>query len=413
LTFFAGLPDYRYFLTMTDATATAVDRQAPPAHVPPTDEALVQVGPAPPLQIPRAGEEATILFGSGPSRLFDVIGERIDAALRDGVATLPFLEPDGVPIGGRASFGGARMSLGGASSRASLGGSTPPDEKLLTIIRNTYSANLDLAEAYAGRNVFALPVGTGPRRREEIVTAYLTAYGDGGTAAVMAGTGKENASNPNDDAVDITTTTNNSSSTATLTTSNNRPAYQIPPNKEAVPTSDQIASLDDETAQLRRKLRAARRMRSDLRSIVADMGRTHAVAVTAKRTIDESCIGGVKGDADDGDGDGAMKIQRSVAAAVAGREDLAALTASGKDLLTKLDEEKEARRGANGSSSGGGGGDDDDDDDGVVDLMESGADAAETSRPLTIEEDMERRRKIMRTGEKDGLAKVSALLKER
>jgi len=405
LTFFAGLPDYRYFLTMTDATATAVDRQAPPAHVPPTDEALVQVGPAPPLQIPRAGEEATILFGSGPSRLFDVIGERIDAALRDGVATLPFLEPDGVPIGGRASFGGARMSLGGASSRASLGGSTPPDEKLLTIIRNTYSANLDLAEAYAGRNVFALPVGTGPRRREEIVTAYLTAYGDGGTAAVMAGTGKENASNPNDDAVDITTTTNNSSSTATLTTSNNRPAYQIPPNKEAVPTSDQIASLDDETAQLRRKLRAARRMRSDLRSIVADMGRTHAVAVTAKRTIDESCIGG--------DGDGAMEIQRSVAAAVAGREDLAALTASGKDLLTKLDEEKEARRGANGSSSGGGGGDDDDDDDGVVDLMESGADAAETSRPLTIEEDMERRRKIMRTGEKDGLAKVSALLKER
>jgi len=344
--------------------------------------------------------------------LFDVIGERIDAALRDGVATLPFLEPDGVPTGGRASFGGARMSLGGtssSSSRASLAGGTPPDEKLLTIIRNTYSANLDLAEAYAGRNVFALPVGTGPRRREEIVTAYLTAYGDGGTAAVMAGTGKENASNPNDDAVDITTTTNNSSSTATLTTSNNRPAYQIPPNKEAVPTSDQIASLDDETAQLRRKLRAARRMRSDLRSIVADMGRTHAVAVTAKRTIDESCIGG--------DGDGAMEIQRSVAAAVAGREDLAALTASGKDLLTKLDEEKEARRRANGSSNGGAGGGgndgDDDDDDGVVDLMESGADAAETSRPLTIEEDMERRRKIMRTGEKDGLAKVSALLKER
>ena len=396
---------------MTD-TATTIDQQAP-AHAPPAamdqhneeqKQAAEALGPAPSLQIPRAGEEATILFGSKPSRLFDAISEKIDAALRDGVATLPFLEPDGAPSsGGRASLGGARMSLGGGGGgRASLGSNAttpPPDEKLLSIIRNTYGANLDLAEAYAGRNVFALPVGTGPKRREEIVTAYLTAA-SGGTAAIMAGTGKENASNPNDDAID---TTNN---TATTTTTN-KPAYQIPPNKEAVPTSAQAASLDEETAQLRRRLRAARRMRSDLRSIVKDMGQTHAVAVTAKRTIDESCIGG--GGVDGGnDDDGAMKIRSSVAAAVAGREDLAALTASGKDLLTKLDEEKEARR-TNGNSNG-----DDDDDDGVVDLMESGADAAaETSKPLTIEEDMERRRKLMRTGEKDGLAKVSALLKER
>ena len=363
-----------------------------------------KLGPAPSLQIPRAGEEATILFGSRPARMFDAITERVDAALRDKVASLPFLESDGggySSSSGRASLGGTsgRMSLGGG--RASLGGtgtSAPtPDEKLLSIIRDTYRANLDLAEAYAGRNVFALPVGTGPRRREEVVTAFL-ATASGGTAAIMAATGKENASvsaatgNPNDD-------TNDSTSASTKST----PTYQIPPNKDAVPTAAEIGALDEETARLRRRLRSARRIRSDLRSVVADLGQTHSIAVAAKRTIDESCIGGSGADGVEA----ADKMCRSVADAVAGREDLAALTASGEDLLIKLDEEKAARASGkgNGVSDDGGGG--------VVDLMDSGAAAvADKSKPLTIEEDMERRRKIMRIGEKESLAKVSALLKE-
>ena len=75
--------------------------------------------------------------------------------------------------------------------------------------------------------------------------------------------------------------------------------------------------------------------------------------------------------------------------------------------MTKLDEEKEDRK--NGSA--------DNDDDGVVDLNDGaagggGADGA-NAKPLSIEEDMERRKKIMRTGEKEELAKVSALLKEK
>ena len=253
-----------------------------------------------------------------------------------------------------------------------------PPEKLLSILRNLYGTNLDIAEAYACRNVFALPVGTGPKRREEIVKAYLA----GGVDQEGAGAGQSTNA-------DGTSSASASASAASQ--------HAIPPNKEAIPTPEQIAAIDEETAALRKKLRDVRRKRSDLRAVVSKLGQTHGLAKGAKRALDESCLG---------DKDGAQAIHESVSSAVAGREDLKALTEAGKDLMTKLDEEKEARK--NGGA--------DNDDDGVVDLNDGaaggGTDGA-NAEPLSIEEDMERRKKIMRTGEKDELTKVSVLLKEK
>ena len=324
------------------------------------------------LQIPRAGEEATILFHSLPSRIFDSINDRIAAALRNSIETgLPFL-PEDMDASGRPSIGG-----GGVGDIGSVSGSKKaqrPPEKLLSILRNLYGTNLDIAEAYACRNVFALPVGTGPKRREEIVKAYLA----GGVDQEGAG-------------ADQSTNADGTSSASAAS------QHAIPPNKEAIPTPEQIATIDEETAALRKKLRDVRRKRSDLRAVVSKLGQTHGLAKGAKRALDESCLG---------DKDGAQAIHESVSSAVAGREDLKALTEAGKDLMTKLDEEKEARK--NGGA--------DNDDDGVVDLNDGaaggGTDGA-NAEPLSIEEDMERRKKIMRTGEKDELTKVSALLKEK
>ena len=76
------------------------------------------------LQIPRAGEEATILFHSLPSRIFDSINDRIDAALRDSIETgLPFL-PEDMDASGRPSIGGGisvdvRASSAGTSAATS------------------------------------------------------------------------------------------------------------------------------------------------------------------------------------------------------------------------------------------------------------------------------------------------------
>mmetsp|Transcript_6731 Transcript_6731/g.18790 ORF Transcript_6731/g.18790 Transcript_6731/m.18790 type:complete len:349 (-) Transcript_6731:204-1250(-) len=329
------------------------------------------------LQIPRAGEEATILFHSLPSRIFDSINERIDAALRTSIETgLPFL-PEDMDASGRPSTGGG----GGDDAVGSVSGggkAQRPPEKLLSILRNLYGTNLDIAEAYACRNVFALPVGTGPKRREEIVKAYLA----GGVDQEGAG------------AVLSTNADGTSSATASASAASQ---HAIPPNKEAVPTPEQIAAIDEETAALRKNLRDARRKRSDLRAVVSKLGQTHGLAKGAKRALDESCLG---------DKDGAQAIHESVSNAVAGREDLKALTEAGKELMTKLDEEKEARK--NGGA--------DNDDDGVVDLNDGAAGGAAdgaNAEPLSVEEDMERRKKIMRTGDKDELAKVSALLKEK
>lgn len=136
------------------------------------------------LQIPRAGEEATILFHSLPSRIFDSINDRIDAALRNSIETgLPSL-PEDMDAAGRPSIGGSGdVDIG--SARGGKKTQRPP-EKLLSILRNLYGTNLDIAEAYACRNVFALPVGTGPKRREEIVKAYLA----GGVDQEGAGAGQ-------------------------------------------------------------------------------------------------------------------------------------------------------------------------------------------------------------------------------
>ena len=318
------------------------------------------------LPIPRAGETATILFDSLPSRIFDSLNDQIDAALRNSIETgLPFL-PEDMDASGRPSIGGIG-DVGGKRTQR-------PPEKLLSILRSLYGTNLDIAEAYACRNVFALPVGTGPKRREEIVKAYLA----GGVDQV--GTGADQSTN-------IADGTSSASAAS---------QHAVPPNKEAVPTLEQVAAIDEETATLRKKLRDARRKRSDLRAVVSKLGQTHGLAKGAKRALDESCLG---------DKEGAQAIHESVSNAVAGREDLKALTEAGKDLMAKLDEEKEARK--NGGA--------DNDDDGVVDLNDGaaggGADGA-NAKPLSIEEDMERRKKIMRTGEKEELAKVSALLKE-
>ena len=106
----------------------------------------------------------------------------------------------------------------------------------------------------------------------------------------------------------------------------------------------------------------------------------------------------------DGDGDGSS-LKASVASAAAGGEEMRALNETGRDLIRRLDEEKEARTVA-GKEDG---------EDGVIDLAgvaAAAAAAAGSKKPLSIEEDMDKRRKVMRTGEKEELAKVSALLKE-
>jgi hypothetical protein len=341
------------------------------------------------VPIPRAGETATVLFGSTPDDVFDAISERIDDALRDGVASLPFLPP----TGGEPSEGGgrrlSRLSLGGGGGDAII----PPDEKLLRILRDSYAANLALADQYARRNIFALPHGTGPVRRREVVEAYL--FGPPGEGP-----------NPNGAPVEAAETAGPSSVEESLKSQAPIP-YLVPAGPDDVPTPEQLEAVEAEMAELRGRLRAARRLRSDLRSVAAGLEGTKAAADAARTALSEAGLGGGDGDGErDGDGDGdGSSLKASVASAAAGGEEMRALNETGRDLIRRLDEEKEARTVA-GKEDG---------EDGVIDLAgvaAAAAAAAGSKKPLSIEEDMDKRRKVMRTGEKEELAKVSALLKE-
>ena len=214
------------------------------------------------LQIPRAGEEATILFHSLLFRIFDSINDRIDAALRNSIETgLPFL-PEDMDAAGRPSIGGSGdVDIGSASGGTKA---QRPPEKLLSILRNLYGTNLDIAEAYACRNVFALPVGTGPKRQEKIVKAYLAGGVD------QEGAGADQSTNAD------------GTFSASASAANQ---HAILPNKETIPTPEQIAAIDEETAALRKKLRDVCRKRTDLRAVVSKLGQAHGLAKGAKRAL--------------------------------------------------------------------------------------------------------------------------------
>ena len=100
-------------------------------------------------------EEDKILFGDRNSLIADEFCERVEAALVEGVSSLPLMGEDN------------------------------RDEKMLNLLRKAYTKHIDLLEIYSGRNVFSVASRTS-RFRKRIVEAFANKM-----------TGEEAAANDN------------------------------------------------------------------------------------------------------------------------------------------------------------------------------------------------------------------------
>jgi hypothetical protein len=152
----------------------------------------------------------TVVFGSLNGRIADAFADRIQAALSEGVQSLPLLYE-----------------------------STKGDA-LLAKLQKSYLKNVDIVEAYGERNIFTLKMYP-PKRRQRITRAFLD----------------ENHESKQPKTSSTITTFENSS-------------YQYPA-EDQIPSQEQSQNLQDELQALRAQLQAARLRRNAL--LVANTSR--------------------------------------------------------------------------------------------------------------------------------------------
>lgn len=145
----------------------------------------------------------TVVFGSLNDRIADAFADRIQAALSEGVQSLPLLYE-----------------------------STKGDA-LLAKLQKSYLKNVDIVEAYGERNIFTLQMYP-PKRRQRITRAFLD---------------KDHESKKTENSTTATVFENSS--------------YQYPA-EEQIPSLEQSQSLQDELQVLRAHLQAARLRRNAL-----------------------------------------------------------------------------------------------------------------------------------------------------
>ena len=145
----------------------------------------------------------TVVFGSLNGRIADAFADRIQAALSEGVQSLPLLYE-----------------------------STKGDA-LLAKLQKSYIKNVDIVEAYGERNICTLQMYP-PKHRQRITRAFLD---------------KDHKSKK--------------PKTSTTITELENPSYQYPA-EEQIPSLEQSQSLQDELQALRAQLQAARLRRNAL-----------------------------------------------------------------------------------------------------------------------------------------------------
>lgn len=258
----------------------------------------------------------TALFGSLNASMADTLTDRIDTALKTGVATLPLMND--------------------TSTRS---------EKLLSALRNVYWRNVDVFEVYSGRNIFSVGMYP-PKRRRAIEQLYNNdndndndnSHDNPETSPLATKKSKTplqdvSASKMNETANDTTNNNNKSKPFSGSTANANNKVY---PTTDQIPTAQQMADMTAETDGLREQLWQAQRRLSETVQAMNQLEVAEQLVDMASSTMQESTSNG------DGGG-GIEQVHDSVTAAVVGSEGLEQLQATGKELVEKLEQEKRQR----------------------------------------------------------------------
>ena len=165
-----------------------------------------------------SSNEDIILFGSSSDELSDEFGDCVDAALLEGVHSLPMIQ-----------------------STSSI--------SMLESLRRAYYRNIDIFQGFLHRNVFSI-ANLSKTRRSKIIQAFLN---DNHNLNC-----KNNPNNMQDTFLTNTTTTI-TATTITMTMTNN-------PSLDSIPTTNDRKEMEDSLSSLRDELATAKQRRNELQA---------------------------------------------------------------------------------------------------------------------------------------------------
>ena len=292
--------------------------------------------------------EDTILFGSRNVVIADEFADLVEAALVQGVASLPLMNEDDGGIG-----------VGNDQEEQEESRS----DKMLKKLRKVYYRNVDLAEIYAGRNIFSLRNRT-RLFRERVVKAFLAKQDE--TENNSGKTGKD----------ETATKAERKNANSILETK-----HPFPASKQDIPTQEMQAALERELTDLHAKLREARKQKLERLRHCKDIEQEVEFADETSKTLEKNS--------------NLENVPKNVQAMQEGKVELERLQSKGKNLIEKMDNEKRERMNDENENNN----------NNLPDVVPKKA------KIMTMEEDYMERRNVLGPIQGNDLSKVKSLLK--
>jgi hypothetical protein len=231
-------------------------------------------------------EQEQAVFGSTCEDLADAMAEFLDRGIRSGVASLPLLQD-------------------------------PQKSKTLCdMIQKPYMKHIDVMEVYAQRNIFTLR-HSAPRRRQLIVQRFRN----------------NNEPSTTDETAAAASSSSSSSTLVGETATTDASHNTVYPNKQDIPSKEELAKLQEELSQLAMQLTTAKDRRNALLKQGASLAATHSLTEGAVQSLEAANL--------QQDHEIADAVQGPVTAAVMGGQGLQELTREGKRLQTELGKRKQ------------------------------------------------------------------------
>jgi hypothetical protein len=189
-----------------------------------------------------AADEDKVLFGSINALLADELHKCIDAGLVEGVASLPLMTVENSNVSDESE---STLMVQEEDRR---------DQKMLNLLRTSYTRYVDLFEMYGERNIFTVAHRT-PHFRKRIVEEFQKDnVNDNGnveeedqqsSADDVTGSQQQRQPNTNDPEIHPSTT------------------MCMPKSADDIPSLDDIALLEEQIMELRNKVKQAQQTRAN------------------------------------------------------------------------------------------------------------------------------------------------------
>lgn len=271
----------------------------------------------------------TILFGSRNTVVSDEFCDCIDQALVEGVASLPLMD-----------------------SAEEDGTDETRSEKMLKKLRKAYLRNVDLAEIYAGRNIFSISNRT-PFFRQRVVAGFLNKI--------------------NEEVLTHETDIQASDIPAMPETN-----YAFPSSKDEVPSTEMLAELEEQLKVLRSKLKETRSYKMERLRYCKDLEQAERFSEDAVKPLDNKSL---------------QIVDKSIQKMVKGKDEMEILQIQGKQLIEKMDEDKRQRLNNENENE--------------LPVI------TRKKKKLTLEEDYQERRNVLAPTQDNDFARVRQLLQRK